>query len=154
MDEQTNNESVTPSDDFFENQIFLENEFPFDANAFPVVEQFAESVVPDPSIVKNEVLEEPMAEEQPISEQPIADEAVTQPIPQEEAVAEPEPEQQFTVEAIVGKRRRGGRAEYQVKWLGFDDSENTWEPIDNLNCQVSAGLAVDWIRINALLNRN
>ncbi|CAG2117130.1 unnamed protein product [Medioppia subpectinata] len=51
------------------------------------------------------------------------------------AEAPEEPMDQFTVEAIVGKRKRAGRVEYCVKWLGFSDDENTWEPIDNLHCE-------------------
>jgi hypothetical protein len=42
----------------------------------------------------------------------------------------------FHVEAIVGKRTvQSGRAritEYQVKWRGYPDSDNTWEPASNL----------------------
>ncbi|KAE8953787.1 hypothetical protein PR001_g32163 [Phytophthora rubi] len=35
------------------------------------------------------------------------------------------------VEDIVGYRRRHGRKEYHVKWLG--QSKLTWEPQENLN---------------------
>ncbi|CAG2180239.1 unnamed protein product, partial [Oppiella nova] len=53
----------------------------------------------------------------------------------EEEAEEEEPMDQFTVEAIVGKRKRANRVEYCVKWLGFGDEENTWEPVDNLHCE-------------------
>lgn len=38
----------------------------------------------------------------------------------------------FLVESIVGHRKRNGKIEYQVKWLGYSDEENTWEPLENL----------------------
>jgi hypothetical protein len=43
---------------------------------------------------------------------------------------------QFIVESVVGKRVKRGRIEYELKWKGFDSKDNTWEPIENLNCQV------------------
>jgi transposase InsO family protein len=36
----------------------------------------------------------------------------------------------YEVEAILGKRRRAGRAEYLVKWRGYPDSDNSWVPRD------------------------
>jgi transposase InsO family protein len=41
----------------------------------------------------------------------------------------------YEVERIVGKRAIDGRDdeyEYNVKWRGYDESENTWEPTSNL----------------------
>lgn len=40
----------------------------------------------------------------------------------------------FNVEKIVGKRLNDSVVEYRVKWAGFDESDNTWEPISNLDC--------------------
>ena len=44
---------------------------------------------------------------------------------------------EFEVERIIDKRtRRIGRLnqpEYLVKWKGYDNYENTWEPISNLS---------------------
>jgi hypothetical protein len=34
---------------------------------------------------------------------------------------------QWKVEKLVEKRRIGRTVQYQVKWLGYPDSENTWE---------------------------
>jgi hypothetical protein len=38
----------------------------------------------------------------------------------------------YVVEQILKARRYRGRLEYLVKWEGFADAENTWEPSDNL----------------------
>jgi hypothetical protein len=38
----------------------------------------------------------------------------------------------YEVERIVDKRVSNGNIEYQVKWVNYPDSANTWEPVDNL----------------------
>ena len=62
--------------------------------------------------------------------------------------------EEYEVETIVSKRLRkgkllgfvqviscnlpSGKAEYLVKWKGWEDpDDNTWEPIGNLECHVS-----------------
>lgn len=41
----------------------------------------------------------------------------------------------YEVEKILEKRMKKGKAEYLIKWKGYDDeAENTWEPVDNLDC--------------------
>lgn len=51
------------------------------------------------------------------------------PIPIEDSFTEEEEDENWDVERVVGKRfnRRRGRNEYLIKWLGFDESDNSWE---------------------------
>lgn len=47
---------------------------------------------------------------------------------------EPEPEAEYSVERIEDKRIINGKTEYYLKWKGYPRSENTWEPVENLDC--------------------
>ena len=38
----------------------------------------------------------------------------------------------FVVETILNKRVKRGDTEYLIKWLGYNNSENTWEPEANI----------------------
>ena len=44
--------------------------------------------------------------------------------------------QLFEVEKIIETRKRGKQAQYLVKWKGYDEACNTWEPASHLtNCK-------------------
>ncbi|XP_019643776.1 PREDICTED: uncharacterized protein LOC109484858 isoform X1 [Branchiostoma belcheri] len=44
-----------------------------------------------------------------------------------------EEEGPYFVEKLVGKRMQGGEVQYHVKWQGWPDSANTWEPTSNIH---------------------
>ncbi len=41
---------------------------------------------------------------------------------------------EYIVEAVIDKRTVRGKTEYLLKWKGYGDDENTWEPVKNLEC--------------------
>lgn len=43
--------------------------------------------------------------------------------------------EEFQVESIVRTENKGGKILYLIKWKGYSEAENTWEPEENLmNC--------------------
>jgi len=42
----------------------------------------------------------------------------------------------YEVEKLLEKKVKKGKTEYLVKWKGYEDeAENTWEPVENLDCE-------------------
>ena len=51
-------------------------------------------------------------------------------------------EDEYEVEFIAEKRVLNGKVEYLIKWKGFGHDQNSWEPVENLQCQVGGFCSV------------
>jgi len=52
----------------------------------------------------------------------------------DEIVIESE-EENYVVENVVDKRIKRGKVQYLIKWQGWGEKDNTWEPVANLDCK-------------------
>jgi Chromo (CHRromatin Organisation MOdifier) domain len=41
---------------------------------------------------------------------------------------------EFEVERIIDKRIKQGKEQFRIRWSGYEEKGDTWEPVKNLNC--------------------
>lgn len=52
----------------------------------------------------------------------------------DECYASDDPLEEYTVEKIIHKRIFNDKVQYFIKWKGYDDDHNSWEPVENIDC--------------------
>ena len=68
---------------------------------------------------------------------PVFNESLLKPFRGDPATIRPPPElieggEEYDVEKVLAKRKRRGKVQYLVSWVGYPPEENTWEPLENL----------------------
>ena len=42
----------------------------------------------------------------------------------------------YTIEKVKGRRIKGGKIEYHVKWKGYSDRESSWVSADDMDYKI------------------
>ena len=58
-------------------------------------------------------------------------------------------EKTYTVEKLLASRLADGKKEYLVRWEGYTEKHDSWEPIENLSNLVNEMAAFDLAKENA-----
>nr|XP_026498615.1 histone-lysine N-methyltransferase SUV39H2-like isoform X1 [Vanessa tameamea] len=66
---------------------------------------------------------------------PLDTETITEKPPNKKQKRHKQQPEEFIIEKILDFKYASGKESFYIKWKGWSDSENTWEPIENLdNC--------------------
>ncbi|XP_046977890.1 histone-lysine N-methyltransferase SUV39H2-like isoform X1 [Vanessa cardui] len=66
---------------------------------------------------------------------PLDRETITEKPPNKKLKRQKQQPEEFIIEKILDFKYASGKESFYIKWKGWSDSENTWEPIENLdNC--------------------